>query len=357
MHRIIAVLLLLAGLGAATARAEDVQLADNPPSRYVVTKGDTLWGIAGKFLKSPWKWPQVWGMNKDNIRNPHWIYPGDVIVLDMSSGSPRLRLEGDGEGGAGAGAAGAAGTGGGDEVLRPRVRSEALSALAIPTIPPKVIEPFLLRPLVIDARADAGAPTIVAAEDGRVVVSTGDLVYAQGLKKGGPESWQIYRTGRTFTDPKTREVLGLEAIYLGDATVTQAGSVSALRVARTNQEVTLGDRLAQAPVERRLAYVPHAPDRTVSGLVIAGTDATVAEMGPYSVILINRGAREGMEVGHVLGLYRSEGEVTGAGRHVVKLPEQEYGLVLLFRVFNKMSYGLVVQAHHPVEIEDRVGNP
>lgn len=352
MHRIIAVLLLLAGLGAGTAGAEEIQLQDNPPSRYVVVKGDTLWSIAGRFLKSPWKWPQVWGINKESIRNPHWIYPGDVIVLDMTGGTPRLRLEGqDDASPSGATAAR------GDDVMRPRVRSEPLAALPIPTIPPKIIEPFLLRPLVIDPKDSAKAPKIVSAEDARVVVSAGDLVYAEGLPKDRGTNWQIYRPGREFRDPKTHEVLGFEAIYLGESTVTRFGEISMLRVGRTNQEITLGDRLTLASTERYLPYVPRAPEGKVEGVVIAGTDDTVAEMGPYSVVLVNRGGRDGLEVGHVLGLYRTETDVTSGLKPGTRLPEQEYGLVMLFRVFNKMSYGLVVQAHHPVEVLDRVANP
>jgi hypothetical protein len=336
---------------AAADGASDVKLQDNPPARYTVKRGDTLWGISGRFLKNPWKWPEVWGMNRDEIKNPHLIYPGEVIILDLSGATPRLRLEGVPDGGLSRWY--------GYELqvskLEPRMRAHALAA-AIPTIAAKDIDPFLTRPLVVDAEAIARAPKIVATADERVVLAANDQAYAVGLdpKKGG--FWNLYRPGRIFQDPDTKEELGYEAVYLGDAEVQSFGQISILNILRADQEISTGDRLTVLGALQSLPYVPRSPDKKVRGKIIAGTSTAVAEMGPFSIVIMNRGARDGLEPGNVLGLFRSEG-VVSLGDRAVPLPEQEYGLVLIFRVFTKLSYGLVMTASRPVHILDVVKNP
>ncbi|HEY7760550.1 MAG TPA: LysM peptidoglycan-binding domain-containing protein [Burkholderiales bacterium] len=334
------------------APVENVPLQDNVPARYVVVKGDTLWDISARFLKNPWKWPDVWGINRDHIRNPHLIYPGDVILLDLTGATPRLRLEGVADGGISRWY--------GFELqrseLRPQMRSEPLG-LAIPTISAKAIEPFLIRPLVVDPAQVAAAPMIVANTDQRVIVSAGDTAYVTGLDQRKGPKWQVYRQGRVFQDPDSKEVLGFEAVYLGDADVTGFGEVSTVHIVRAQQEIAKGDRLALAPPLQNTPYIPRAPERSVRGRVIAGADNTVFEMGTYSVLIMNRGARDGLEVGHVLGLYRSEGSIPLGDNKSVPLPEQRYGLVLVFRVFNKMSYGLVMASRRPVNVLDTVRNP
>ena len=337
----------------ANAEAESTapQLQDNPPARYTVKRGDTLWGISSRFLKNPWKWPDVWGMNRDQVKNPHLIYPGEVIILDLSGATPRLRLEGVPDGGLSRWY--------GFELqvtkLEPRMRSRGLTS-AIPTIPAKDIEPFLVRPLVVDPDAIAKSPKIVATSDARVVLGPSDIAYAVGIDRSKGNFWNVYRPGRIFTDPDTKETLGYEAVYLGDAEVTSAGEVSSLRLLRTNQEIGTGDRLTVIPALQSLPYVPRGPDRPVRGKIIAGTNSTISEIGPLSVVILNRGARDGLELGHVLGLFRSEGSVP-VGDRIVPLPQERYGLVLVFRVFNRMSYGLVMTAQRPVHILDVVTNP
>jgi hypothetical protein len=374
MFRIISVVPLVLGLAlaSATLRAQEddtapetppaaepapapqqaIPLQDNVPARYVVVKGDTLWGISARFLKNPWRWPDVWGINKDEIRNPHRIYPGDVVILDLSGNTPRLRLEGVPDGGVSRWY--------GFELqtsrLSPQMRGQAVNAVPIPTIPAKVIEPFLIRPLVVDPAQVARAPMIVAANDQRVVVSAGDTAYVTGLEEEKGPRWQVYRQGRAFQDPDTKELLGFEAVYLGDADVTGFGEVSTIQIAKAHQEISKGDRLAIAPPLQSAPYIPRPPERSVRGRVIAGSDNAVVEMGTYSVLIVNRGARDGLEVGHVLGLYRSEGAIPLESR-TVQLPEQRYGLMLVFRVFEKMSYGLVMASRRPVNVLDTVGNP
>lgn len=334
-----------------TEGSSSVQLQDSPPARYTVKRGDTLWGISSRFLKNAWKWPDVWGMNRDQVKNPHLIYPGEVIILDLSGATPRLRLEGVPDGGLSRWY--------GYELqvskLEPQMRSKGLIA-AIPTIPAKEIDPFLTRPMIVEPDAVALAPRIVATTDARVILGDNDRAYATGLeeKKGG--YWNLYRPGRLFQDPDTKETLGYEAIYLGDAEVQSFGEVSTVRILHAQQEVGTGDRLTVIPALQSLPYIPRAPEKKIRGKVIAGTNSTVAEIGPLSVVIMNRGAREGLESGHVLGLYRSEGKVA-VGDRVVPLPEQQYGLVLVFRVFNRMSYGLVMTAKRPVNLNDIVRNP
>jgi LysM domain len=379
MRRIIAVVPLFLGLGgaawaqdeAAPVEAEAVapateteseplvappgdqlMLQENIPARYVVVKGDTLWGISSRFLKNPWKWPDLWGVNKDVVRNPHWIYPGDVLILDLTGATPRLRLEGAPDGGLSRWY--------GYELqvsnLTPQMRSQPI-AFAIPTISAKAIDPFLIRPLIVNPSQVAAAPKIVANVDKRVVVSAGDTAYVMGLDQKKGQRWQVYRKGRVFQDPDTKEVLGFEAVYLGDANVTGFGEISTVQVVSAVQEISLGDRLTVAPPLQSAPYVPRAPNRPVSGRIVAGSDETVSEMGTYSIVILNRGARDGLEVGNVLGLYRSEGTITLSADEVLPLPEQRYGLMMVFRVFERMAYALILTSNRPANVRDSFRNP
>jgi hypothetical protein len=338
---------------AVPAAAAEPMLQEDVPARYVVVKGDTLWDISARFLKNPWKWPDLWGVNRDLVRNPHLIYPGDVLILDLTGATPRLRLEGAPDGGLSRWY--------GYELqqsrLSPQMRSQPLAPLAIPTISAKAIEPFLVRPLVVSPEQVAKAPRIVANVDKRVVVSAGDTAYVQGLDKNKGQRWQVYRQGRVFQDPDTKEVLGFEAVYLGDANVSGFGDISTIQIVSAIQEIAQGDRLAVAPPLQSAPYVPRAPDKPLAGRVIAGSDSTVSEMGTYSVVILNRGARDGVEVGHVLGLYRSEGTLALSSNKPMPLPEQRYGLLMVFRVFDRMSYGLVMMSSRPVNVLDAFRNP
>jgi len=338
----------------AADRASEVKLQDNPPARYTVKRGDTLWGISSRFLKNPWKWPEIWGMNKDEIKNPHLIYPGDVIILDLSGNTPRLRLEGVPDGGLSRWY--------GYELqvskLEPRMRSSALAS-AIPTIPAKEIEPFLSRSMVVDPDSIERAPKIVAGIDSRVTLSANDTAFAVGVQRNKGSYWNVYRPGRMFQDPDTKEMLGREAVYVGDVEVQSYGQVSALRILQARQEIGSGDRLTVMTAPQSLPYVPRAPDKKVRGKVIAGSSDALSEFGPLSVVILNRGAREGLESGQVLGLYRNQGMVSAGmvGGQALRLPLQEYGLVMIFRVFNKVSFGLVMTASRPVNVNDIVQNP
>jgi hypothetical protein len=287
------------------------------------------------------------------VRNPHWIYPGDVLILDLTGATPRLRLEGAPDGGLSRWY--------GYELqvsnLTPQMRSEGLAPMAIPTIPAKAIDPFLVRPLIVNPSQVAGAPKIVANVDKRVVVSAGDTAYVMGLDQKKGQRWQVYRKGRVFQDPDTKEVLGFEAVYLGDANVTGFGEISTIEVVSAIQEISLGDRLTVAPPLQSMPYVPRVPSRPVVGRIVAGSDDTVSEMGTYSVVILNRGARDGLEVGNVLGMYRSEGTISVSARETLQLPEQRYGLMMVFRVFERMAYALVLTSNRPANVLDTFRNP
>ena len=384
-------------------------LAANAPDTYTVVKGDTLWGIAGKFLKDPWKWPQIWEMNRDEIKNPHWIYPGNVIRLDKTGANPRLSLEG--------GASGMGGPSGGTEadaqgnvvVLNPRTRVENLEA-AVPSIPGSAIGPFLTQPLIVENGALDGAPTILATEESRVVVGSGDVAYADRVGSSDGVNWQVYRPGEVIRDPDTNEVLGIEAKYLGDARVRRFGNPTTLEITRARQEITRGDRMTPSRETSFTSYVPRAPDKPLDGTIMT-VEGGVQEVGQFAVITINRGARDGMEVGYVLASYHrgalvnANGEThssdlalgfkpstwfggwggwgnwntkpvspvpdapnapapagtekTGAklAGGTVKLPDERNGLVFVFRVFEKMSYALVMKANKPIYVGDIVRTP
>src|SRR5690349_12846939 len=280
---------------AADAKVTQSDLQPNAPDQYTVQKGDTLWGLAGKFLKDPWKWPQIWNMNRDQIKDPHWIYPGDVIVLDRSGANPTLRM------------GGAAGTEGPQAAesnvvkLEPRVRTEPLRT-AIPTIPASVLGPFLTQPLVVEAGGLDGAPTILATPDDRVVVGAGDTAYADRIGPSDPVNWQVFRPGQALHDPDTGEILGYEARYLGDARVRRYGdrdTATTLDILKTAQEINRGDRLSPARESAFPGFIPHAPNKMVRGTIMA-VDGGVSELGQFQVVALNRGARDGIEVGHVL---------------------------------------------------------
>jgi hypothetical protein len=334
--------------------AADVKLQDNPPARYTVKRGDTLWGISSRFLKNPWKWPEVWGMNKDEIKNPHLIYPGDVIILDLSGATPRLRLEGVPDGGLSRWY--------GYELqvskLEPRMRTSALAG-AIPTIPARDIDAFLSRSLVVEPDAMALAPKIVSGLKNRVVLSANDTAYAVGIQQGKGNHWNVYRPGRFLQDPDTNEMLGREAVFVGDVEVESFGQVSALRIIHASQEVTNGDRLTVSTAPPSLPYVPRAPSKKIRGKVIAGASDALSEFGPLAMVILNRGARDGLETGQVLGVFRNLGKVAPGlvGGESLPMPLQEYGIVMVYRVFNKVSFALVMNATEPVNVRDIVANP
>ncbi|MDA8384144.1 MAG: LysM peptidoglycan-binding domain-containing protein [Betaproteobacteria bacterium] len=364
--------LMLLGLFSAAARAQTLQLAPHAPKRYVVVKGDTLWGISGRFLKHPWRWPEIWHMNRAEIDNPHWIYPGNVIVLEYVNGEPRLRLE-NGQGTAGL------------EIVRlePKIRASRIES-PIPAIPAQAIGPFLARPLLVDAKSLAAAPVIVGTEDERVILGPGDTAFAEGLAPADGTDFQIYRQGRRLTDPQTHQVLGYQAVYLGAARVTRFGHPSTLEITSVTQEVGPGDRLIPTPKHAGFPnFVPQAPRRPVEGQIVSSYGGM--GVGQFAVIGIDRGTDAGLAPGDVLAIYhrgavvpslacRKPGVRIAVNDHVspaahyrsdcpapaaktLRLPDERAGLAMVFRVFDKVSYALVLRASRPIYVRDDVKNP
>lgn len=387
-------------LAAAPALADTLKLQENAPDKYVVVKGDTLWDISGKFLKDPWRWPQIWKMNRAEIKNPHWIYPGDMIVLDRSGKEPRLSLvKGD--------------KGGMETVkLSPGVRTTEIGNDAIPSIPIRVIHPFLAQPRVVAKGALDDAPFILGSNDERVVLGAGDDAYATGGKPGVTR-WNVLRPGKALKDPETGEVLGYEVEYLGDARTLAEGAPQKIRITQSVREILPKDKLVEADNVTPFEYIPHAPESKISGRIVSAYGG-LSDSGRYQTVVINRGSRDGLEPGHVLAVYREGKAVTltrdekermawvnekskgipdgGAwlysdvrclkenskatydqvvdvrnsfrstclGSHsdnAVKMPDTRSGLVMVYRVYDRVSYALIMQSNGPVYLLDSVKNP
>lgn len=363
---------LVAAEVCAQVPTTPIVIKPDAPDRYTVVRGDTLWGISERFTDSPWRWPELWDFNRDQIKNPHLIYPGDVIVLDRALGRLSIaRGEVSAPPGAPERAAEAApaprpeaesgAAPAGTFRLSPRVRAEPADREAIPSIPRELIEPFLSRPLVIEPDGLDKGPTIVATEEDRVMLSAGSVGYARGIGESSESNWYVYRRGNALIDPETNRALGYEAVYLGEARVTRPGDPATIQVTSVKQEILRGDKLIPAPPAEPINYAPRAPNTQVAGRVMSiyGGLGKVGEAGPGSIITVNRGKSDGIEVGHVLALYRYGATVKDISRPgtVIKVPNERYGLVFVFRVFDRISYALVMRVSKPVRSLDAVQNP
>jgi len=390
----------LALLLAMPALADTLKLQDNAPDRYVVVKGDTLWDISGRFLKDPWRWPQIWNLNREEIKNPHWIYPGDLIVLDRSGKEPRLTLvRGDQNGMQ-------------TVKLSPGVRTTEIGSDAIPSIPIRVIHPFLAQPRVVPLGALDDAPYILGTNAERVVMGAGDEAFATG-GPSGVRNWNVLRPGKALYDPETNEVLGYEVEYLGDARTLTEGAPQKIRITQSAQEILPRDKLVEAADSSTFEYMPHAPEGQVNGRIISAYGG-LSDSGRYQTVVINRGSRDGLEPGHVLAVFR-EGQAVSLTRdekdrmawvsektagipnggawlyndvrclkedskvtydqvvevrntfrstclssnmeNGVKLPNARSGLVMVYRVFDRVSYALIMDSDGPVYLLDTVKTP
>jgi len=334
-------------------------LAPNAPELYTIKRGDTLWDISRLYLTSPWRWPELWGMNKEQVNNPHLIYPGQTMVLlKGTDGRATLRLAEESGGSSLPGAPG-------DAVrLSPQVRDlgTANGRAALASIPANVIEPFLSRPMIVGATELNAFPRVVATQEGRVFVGRGDTAYARGLTDPRIDSYHVFRPANPLYDPDDtarKRPLAYEAFYLGIAQVAKPGEVATLRIQDSKQEIGVGDRLV--PVQRQavVSYVPRAPDRPVAGRVLS-VYGGVAQAGTQNIVALNRGRRDGLEVGHVLSLLQIGETVqdrTSAKRETIKLPDEEIGHMFVFRVFDNVSYALVMRVTNTVKVGDRFSQP
>mgnify|MGYP002661946249 FL=1 len=346
------------------------ELAPNAPDIYVVKRGDTLWDISRMYLKSPWRWPELWGMNLKALPNPHLIFPGQTLYLDKSDGYARLRTQP---------------TGGSDTVrLSPRTRTDSLASLALPTLKTHLIAPFLVEPLVADAATIEQAPRLVATTDQRVLMAAGDRVYARGnpdaplsTKPGQPRSFRVFREAIPLKDPVTGEVLGYEARYLGNAELARSETTEEISdgkgnlkqepvpatvdITSTKEEIRAGDRMLPEPPRTFKNYIPHEPQTSVNARVVSIYGSTpVAVAGQNQVVAINMGTAQGMEPGHVLTLLTQGDRVrdtTAEGKPTIKLPSEHNGLAMVFLTFERVSYALLLDVRTGVRVGDRLANP
>jgi hypothetical protein len=333
------------------------ELSPNAPDSYAVKRGDTLWDISKLFLKSPWRWPELWGMNLEQIRNPHLIYPGQVLVLEKVDGRARLRLAEGSE------------VPSGSARLSPRIRSDLNEGGPIAGVPLHLIAPFLNEAVVFNTDELATAPRIVAAQEGRVMMSRGETAYVRG-DLNGQQEFRVFRTAKPLRDPTTKEVLGYEAPFLGTAEFVRAGGTmdvdgkqqivpDTILLTTVREEIGVGDRLAPVPPRDYTTYAPHAPGAPISGRIVSVYGDAI-NAGQNQIVALNRGAHDGVERGHVFALWRDGEQVVDQTdpRHAkIKLPDERHGLLFVFRVFDRVSYALIVSVLEPVKAGDRFTQP
>ncbi|HPE78863.1 MAG TPA: LysM peptidoglycan-binding domain-containing protein [Gammaproteobacteria bacterium] len=334
------ILVLSCALSMPLALADDLLRADHP-DQYTVVKGDTLWDISGRFLRSPWRWPDIWYVNPQ-IANPHLIYPGDVLELVYIDGKPQLRMRR------------------GPLKLSPTVRSTPWDG-AIPTIPVDAIGPFLTRPYVLDKDQLDSAPYIVDFADEHILGGAGQKAYVRRIDETEPLKYEIVRPGGPYKDADTGEILGYEALYIGTSELQRTGDPATVFINSTDLESVIGDRLIPAGEEKATAnFTPHAPAQPVEGSIIAVMNG-VSQIGQYNVVVLDRGANDGLKPGTVLRVDQ-RGEVirdvvTPDSRDTVTLPDEEAGLLMVFRTFERVSFGLIMHASRVMHVDDRVRNP
>ncbi len=334
----------IAFLASVGVQAAPPAVAVDAPDSYTVVQGDTLWGISGRFLREPWRWPEVWQMNEDEIKNPHLIYPGQIIVLDRSG--PYLRI------------GKRIGSGGpdrpvGDAKLQPRIYQTPVDE-AISTIPLKAIAPFLIRPQVIDEKSLQGAATIVATETNRVYLAQGDTVFAKDVDEN-VDRWAIFRSAKPLVDPVSHQALGHEVQYLGSARIKERTNPVTFEIVEAVEEIGVGDKMLPAEGELVFSYVPHAPVEPIDARLIS-IYRGISETGKLSVIAVSAGRQNGLEPGHVVAMFRNRGTATHERKTYI-LPENRYGSALIFRVFDRVSYALIMDTDGQAAIGDAIRNP
>jgi len=348
------------------------ELTATAPDAYTVKSGDTLWGISGIYLARPWRWPELWGMNLQQIRNPHLIYPGQQLYLLKKDGRAILSTVKPGSDG---------------QTVRvsPRTRFESLADAALTTLSPRLIEPYLAEPLVVEQTTLLTAPRIVAAPESRVMLSRGDRAYARGPSDAPvmeaadkPYDFRVVRDAVALKDPLTAEILGYEAQYLGKALLVRGESKvdtpgkegktvselvpASLDIISTKEEIRVGDRLLPEPPRELLSYVPHAPTQSVDARVVSiyGSGFANANAAQSQVVVINKGTRDGIERGHVLAVLSAGDRIvdkTDPAKPFIRLPDENNGLLMVFRPFEKVSYGLLLEIKSGVKVGDRLVTP
>jgi len=325
-----------------TASADHIQLNPAHPDRYTVIQGDTLWSISGKFLNKPWQWPEIW-QNNAQIRNPHLIYPGDIIALSYVNGEPRLQVETPSE-----------------VRLSPEVRVSPI-ARAVPLIPMDTIRQFLSRPKVVNERELQEAPYIVDFVGEHIVGGIGDRIYVRTVEDDTNQAFTIFRPGQAYRDPVSGDILGYEALYVADSQLERTGDPATLLLTRAQREAIIGDRLMPVEQEKiELYFQPHAPAHDIEAQIISVLDG-VSQIGQYQVVAIDKGTADGIETGHVLDIYQSgrpiRDIVSQRPGETIALPNEHAGLLMIFRPFERVSYALVMNATRAIHVFDIAKTP
>ena len=372
----------------------DVSVKPDNPGNYTVIEGDTLWGISGRFLTYPWQWPDIWQVNPQ-IENPHLIYPGDQVYLTYKDGRPVLNLTRGGQ------------YGGRRVKLSPSVR-ESRHDNAITPIPLDAIRPFLSRPQVMELADIEKTGYVVSSQELHLVNGTGNRIYIRNLVDLTTDKYSVFRAGGEYRDGVTNELLGHEALHIGDVVIERAGDPATARVVHASKEILAGDRLMPQQEDEYPAFIPRAPDGGVDGSIISVVDG-VSQIGQYAVVVLDRGADDGVLPGHVLAIYQAGAQVedelasaidaqakydaiqrapeTSTGlKHVsdsvvanvmaaknsfdrfldepkgglpqlVTLPDERSGELMVFRSFDNVSYALVMNTQRAVHLLDKVKNP
>lgn len=327
--------------GTAAASAP-IALQPDYPQAYTVAPGDTLWSIARRFLQNPWQWREIWRQNPQ-VSNPNRIYPGDVLKFSYEAGKPQLEVAERQE----------------TPLLKlsPEVRVETLTQ-PIPPVPRDTIESFLTRGLVLSESQWKRAPYIVADDDDQVVYTERDRVYARGARFD-QSRYQVFRSSEALIEPGSGRNLGTAGIYMGEAILDKDGDPATFTLARTVAPIRSGDRLFEIEAERELySFEPHAVPPDTDGFIIAKLDTDVTQITQYSSVIINLGAQEGLEPGHVLAIYGKSREVEDpVSGGSVKLPGERSGLLMVYKVHDLVSYALVMQAERAIRLQDRVTTP
>ena len=338
------------------AQGGDIVLSPDHPDQYVVKKGDTLWDIAEKFLRDPWRWTEIWEDNKQ-IENPHLIYPGDVIYLTEKDGRPVLNMRRrDPDGGTDLSANGPDGA---LVKVTPTIREGELST-PIPTIPMSVIRPFLSKPRVVTNDMLDDAAYIVSFQDGHLLGGTDSIVYVRNLDDAS-DDFDIVRKGKPYRHHRTGEILGYEALYVGKAQLLRRGDPATFKLLKSERDARIGDRLIRGGTEKGLFEIqPHVPETDIRGAIIRVVDG-VTQIGQHDIVVIDLGSQEGIEPGHVLSIYQSSNIVrdtviNDAGERI-RLPEEKAGFLMVFRSFRHVSYGLVMSATRALHLSDTVRTP
>jgi len=333
-----------------------------------------LWAISKLYLKSPWRWPELWGMNLEQVKNPHRIFPGQVLVLERRNGRATLSLEGSSN---------LAGEDVPTVRVSPRNRLETLADSALPTLRPSSIEPFLAEALIVDEADFLAAPRIVSAQEGRVLLTRGDRAYARG-QAGSPllddpsreKLFRVFRTATPLKDPGTGTLLGYEAIYAGkarlmgsestvDETDADGKPITSIVPARIDiiaakEEIRVGDRLLPEPARQVRIFTPHAPLGHLSARIVSVYGSAVENAAQNQVVVINKGTADAVDAGTVLAILKNGARVVDkedATHPKIKLPDERIGLLMVFRSFEKLSYALILEITDGVRVGDRLESP